>query len=105
MAEISVELFNHLVELAALEVTAQEAEHLRTQLNNQLKAIEELAAIPIPEGTPLAAHGVPYPIDRRAALRHDEPMVALEAKQILKGAPETDGGYFVVPEIPHEHLE
>ena len=103
--KISEELFNHLVELAALELSASEAEYLRAQMNNQLKAIDELAAIPIPEGTPLAAHGVPYPADRRADLRHDEPILAPEAQQILKNAPETDDGYFVVPEIPHEQLE
>lgn len=105
MAEISPELFAHLVELAALELDPNDAEYLRGQLNNQLKAIDELAAIPIPEGTPLAAHGVPFPADIRAPLRKDESRSAPEAGQILKGAPQSSDGYFVVPEIPHEELE
>jgi aspartyl/glutamyl-tRNA(Asn/Gln) amidotransferase C subunit len=105
MAEISAELFAHLVELAALELDPKDAEYLRSQLNNQLKAIDELAAIPIPDGTPLAAHGVPFPPDVRALLRKDESQQAPEAGQILKGAPQTADGYFVVPEIPHEELE
>jgi aspartyl/glutamyl-tRNA(Asn/Gln) amidotransferase C subunit len=106
MAEkISAELFAHLVELAALELDPKDAEYLRGQLNNQLKAIDELAAIPIPDGTPAAAHGVPFPREVRAPLRKDENQLAPEAGQILKGAPQTEDGYFVVPEIPHEELE
>ncbi len=106
MAEkISVDLFNHLVELAALELDAKEAEYLRGELNNQLKAIDELAAIPIPEGTPMASHGVLYPAVRRPPLRKDEPRLAPEAEQILAHAPQAEDRYFVVPEIPHEDLE
>ena len=37
--EITAEIFDHLVELAALELEAKEAEYLRAQLNSQLKAI------------------------------------------------------------------
>ena len=40
--EISPDLFNHLAELAA-----DEAEYLRRQLNNQLKAIHKLETIPL----------------------------------------------------------
>lgn len=106
MAEkISVEQFNHLVELAALELDAKEAEYLRTQLNNQLKAIDELAAIPIPGGTPMASHGVPYPANVRPPLRKDETRLAPEAEQIFTQAAQAEDRYFVVPEIPHEDLE
>lgn len=106
MAEkISVELFNHLVELAALELDAKEAEYLRQQLKNQLKAIDELAAIPIPDGTPMASHGVSYPADVRPLLRKDEAELAPEGEQILARAPQAEDRYFVVPEIPHEDLE
>lgn len=106
MAEkISAELFAHLVELAALELDPKDAEYLRGQLNNQLKAIDELAAIPIPEGTPAASHGVSFPADVRAPLRKDESKLAPEAGHILKGAPQSSDGYFVVPEIPHQELE
>ncbi len=106
MAEqISPDLFNHLVELAALELSPEEAEYLRDQMNKQLKSIEELAAIPIPEGTPSAAHGVPFPAELRAALRKDTQVQAPEAADIRDGAPQTSDGYFVVPEIPHQDLD
>lgn len=103
--QITPELFAHLVELAALELTADEAEYLRGELNKQLKSIDELAAIPIPEGTPPAAHGVPFPPALRQPLRPDASVQAPEAEAIKAGAPQTSDGYFVVPEIPHQDLE
>jgi aspartyl/glutamyl-tRNA(Asn/Gln) amidotransferase C subunit len=103
--QITPELFDHLVELAALELTKDEAEYLRRELNNQLKAIDELAAIPIPEGTPLARHGVPYEAAIRPLLREDAAQSSGLADAILKQAPQTDANYIAVPEIPHEELD
>jgi aspartyl/glutamyl-tRNA(Asn/Gln) amidotransferase C subunit len=103
--KISAELFSHLVELAALELSAEEGEYLRGQMNKQLKAIDELAAIHIPAGTPPAAHGVPYPAGTRPPLRKDEAVLAPEAEDILTYAPQAEDRYFVVPEIPHQDLE
>lgn len=106
MAEqITPELFGHLVELASLELTADEAEYLRGELNNQLKAIDELAAIPIPEDTPLARHGVGYPTDLRPPTREDQAQSSGLSDEILALSPETEGRYVAVPEIPHEDLE
>jgi aspartyl/glutamyl-tRNA(Asn/Gln) amidotransferase C subunit len=102
---ISPELFNHLVELAALELTPEESDYLRGQLNGQLKAIAELERIPVPDDVPPAAHGVAFPAAIRPSPRADEAHVdpAL-AQRILQQAPEVDEGYFVVPEIPHTDL-
>lgn len=102
--QITPELFAHLVELAALELNPEEAEYLRGELNNQLKAIDELAAIPIPEGTPLASHGVPYAAAIRPAIRADEALDSGLAAEIIGQAPQTSDGYVSVPEIPHEEL-
>ncbi len=103
--EISVETFNHLVMLAALELSEQESEYLRAQLNNQLKAIHELEAIPLDPKTPVASHGVPYPPSNTPALRGDGWVPYPEPGDILDQAPETDEGYIIVPEIPHTELE
>ena len=104
--DISPELFDHLAELAALELRPDEREYLRGQLNGQLKAIHELESIPVPDDVPPAAHGVPYPPEIRPPLRADEAWVdAALAERILAQAPEADEGYFVVPEIPHTELE
>jgi aspartyl/glutamyl-tRNA(Asn/Gln) amidotransferase C subunit len=103
--DITPELFTRLVELAALELTPQEAEYLRGQLNGQLKAIAELERIPVSDDIPLAAHGVAYPPSIRPPLRADQAYVdpAL-AERILRLAPEAEEGYFAVLDIPHESL-
>jgi aspartyl-tRNA(Asn)/glutamyl-tRNA(Gln) amidotransferase subunit C len=102
--EITPELFAHLVELAALELTLEEGDYLRKQLNGQLKAIAELERIPVPDDVPPAAHGVAFPPEIRPTLRDDVPRPSANAEKILKQAPEAEEGYFVVPEIPHEEL-
>jgi aspartyl/glutamyl-tRNA(Asn/Gln) amidotransferase C subunit len=103
--EITPELFTHLVELAALELTAEEAEYLRKQLNNQLKAIHELQAIPLDPQTPAASHGVSYPPAASPALREDEILRHPNPARLLRTAPEVADGYIVVPEIPHQDLK
>jgi aspartyl-tRNA(Asn)/glutamyl-tRNA(Gln) amidotransferase subunit C len=103
--DISKELFDYLVELAALELKADEAKYLHQELNKQLKVIEELASIPLEESTPLASHGVPYTSAIRPTLRRDEIASSGISPEILAETPETEAGYIVVPEIPHETLE
>ena len=102
--EITPELFGHLVELAALELTPEESEYLRGQLNSQLKAIHELERVSIPDDVPPAAHGVAFAPDIRLPWRADEARPSTQAEKILQQAPETEEGYFVVPEIPHTEL-
>jgi aspartyl-tRNA(Asn)/glutamyl-tRNA(Gln) amidotransferase subunit C len=101
---ITAELFTHLVELAALELTPQEADYLRGQLNGQLKAIAELERIPVPDDVPPAAHGVTFTAAIRPPLRADEPHASGLAEQILAQAPQAEDGYFVAPEIPTTKL-
>ncbi len=102
---ISPDVFEHLVTLAALELDPQEGEYLRGQLNNQLKAIHELEAIPIPPDTPLAAHGVPYPPELSQRPRPDRLDPCEDAEAILAQAPQVEDGYIIVPDIPHTELE
>ncbi len=103
--EITPEIFDHMVELAALELDEEEAEYLRRQLNNQLKAVHELEAIPLDEDTPPATHGVPYTPASSPPLREDAITDKSEADDILAQVPEVEDRYIVVPEIPHEDLE
>ena len=102
---ISLDLFTHLVDLAALQLNQEESEYLRAELNKQLQSIDELAAIVLDDGAATTAHGVPYPIDIRPAIRTDLAIECEEADDILKQAPEIDDRYFVVPDIPRETLE
>jgi aspartyl/glutamyl-tRNA(Asn/Gln) amidotransferase C subunit len=103
--EITPELFNHLVELAALELSAEEGEYLRKQLNNQLKAIHELESIPLDPSTPVASHGVPYTPSTSPAIREDVVVSHPDPARLLKTAPETEDGYIIVPDIPHQDLK
>lgn len=106
--EITPELFAHLVQLAALELSPEESEYLRAQLNGQLRAIRELERIEIPGDVPPAAHGVSFGPGLRPPARGDQTRPPEEterlAQKILAQAPEVDEGYFVVPDIPHEEL-
>jgi aspartyl/glutamyl-tRNA(Asn/Gln) amidotransferase C subunit len=103
--EISPELFEHLAELAALELDAGESEYLRRQLNNQLKAIHELETIPLDPSTPVASHGVSYTPAISPSIRADEAASYPDPARLLACAPETDDGYIVVPDIPHQNLK
>ena len=102
---ITPDLFNHLVELAALELTGEEAEYLRRELNNQLKAIEELEAIPLGDETPITSHGVPYSPQITPEARSDEWIACPNPDEIIAQAPEVKNGYVIVPDIPHTELE
>jgi aspartyl/glutamyl-tRNA(Asn/Gln) amidotransferase C subunit len=101
---ITPSIFDHLEELAALELADDEREYLRRELNNQLKAVRELEAITVDPATPITSHGVPYTPEISAAPRTDEAVSCPDADEILAQAPETDGRYIVVPDIPHTDL-
>ncbi len=103
-AEINRQLFDHLVNLAALELSPDESEYLRQQLNNQLKAIHELETIPLDPETTITSHGVPYTEQISAPLRADAWIPCSDSDEILEQAPETDERYIVVPDIPHTDL-
>ena len=103
--QISIETFNHLVGLAALELGPDQAEYLRRELNNQLKSIHELEAIPLDELVQTTSHGVPYTVATSPALREDVWLPAPNPEEILAQAPDVQDGYIVVPDIPHTTLE
>ncbi len=102
--KISPELFEHLVGLAAIALDPTQSEYLRSELNKQLNVIEELRAIPIDESVPLASHGVVINAQNMPALRPDEKRPSDHAGRIIAQSPESEDGYFVVPEIPHEDI-
>jgi len=103
--QISVEIFDHLVDLAALELDPQQADYLRRQLNNQLASIHELEAVPLEEDIPISLHGVPYSDENSAQPREDDWIACKDSKAILAQAPEVEDRYIVVPDIPHTTLK
>jgi aspartyl-tRNA(Asn)/glutamyl-tRNA(Gln) amidotransferase subunit C len=103
--EITPELFNHLVELAALELNPEEGEYLRKEMNNQLRSIRELVAVPVNSDLPVESHGIPYTSTTTPEKRLDEWLPYPTPDKLLSQAPEIEDGYIVVPEIPHKDLE
>jgi aspartyl/glutamyl-tRNA(Asn/Gln) amidotransferase C subunit len=102
---IDRETFDHLVGLAALELDQQQADYLLRELNNQLKAIRELVAIPLDESVPANLHGVDYTIADSPPLREDTWQPHENPGEIIAQAPDAREGYIVVPDIPHTTLE
>ena len=102
---ITPEVFNKLVGLASLNVGDQEGEYLRQQLNNQLSSVAELEAIPLEEDLKVTSHGVAYTPQIAPEMRADEHVRYPEPGKIVENAPESEDGYFVVPNIPIERLE
>lgn len=103
--QITKDMFHHLAELAALRMDDKEAGYLYAQLNQQLKAVNELNVIPTDKSVQPASHGVPYPPEVRPALREDIWQPYENTAGILAQAPQTADQYFVVPDIPHTRLE
>jgi aspartyl-tRNA(Asn)/glutamyl-tRNA(Gln) amidotransferase subunit C len=102
---ISQETFDHLVGLAALELDEQQATYLRRELNNQLDVIHELEAIPLDDSIQITSHGVPYTLETSPVPREDVWLPHPDPAEILAQAPEVEGGYIIVPDIPHTTLE
>ena len=103
--QIDPQVFEHLVELAALQLDEKQAEYLRQELNRQLKSIHELEAIPIPEGLRVTVHGVPYPSNTNLDLRDDQWQPFPNSADIIGQAPQSENNQFAVPDIPHTTLE
>lgn len=102
--EITPEIFEHLVLLAALELEPEEAEYLRRELNSQLNAIHELESIPLDPDTKITSHGVPYTQETTPPIRPDEWLPFEASDEIVDQAPENEDGYIIVPDIPHTEL-
>jgi aspartyl-tRNA(Asn)/glutamyl-tRNA(Gln) amidotransferase subunit C len=103
--EITPELFTKLVDLAAFAFDPAEAEYLRTELNNQLKAIHQLETAQLDPDVPHAFHGVTFTPASSPPLRVDVWKACENPDEILAQAPQVDAGYLVVPDIPHTELD
>jgi aspartyl/glutamyl-tRNA(Asn/Gln) amidotransferase C subunit len=103
--EITPELFAKLISLASFGFDPKEAEYLRAELNNQLKAIRQLESVTLDLDVPLAPRGITYSPDIQQSLRPDvwEPFANVD--KLLDQAPEVEDRYLIVPDIPHTELE
>lgn len=102
---ITLEIFQHLVSLAALELDGEEAEYLRRELNQQLQSIRDLESIELSTDVSITSHGVPYSHESSPEMRQDHAKPSDKADAILEQAPEVEDRFIVVPDIPHTELE
>lgn len=103
--EITPEVFAQMVDLAAIALDPTQAEYLRSQLNNQLRAIHELEAIPLSDDITITSHGVPYTAETSPEPREDIWQPYPNTAAILAQIPVQQDGYVIVPDIPHTTLD
>jgi aspartyl-tRNA(Asn)/glutamyl-tRNA(Gln) amidotransferase subunit C len=89
--EAAVERIAHL---SRLKITAQEAQGLKRELNSILAWVEALNAIPTDGVEPLTSTEA-----SALQMREDEVTDGGYAPDILKNAPKSDGGFFLVPKV------
>lgn len=104
-AHISRETFNHLVDLAELELNEEQSAYLLQQMNAQLEAVRELGSIPLGDAAPGSTHGVAYLSETRPALRADEVQSFADPSAIVAQSPQHEAGYIAAPDIPHTTLD
>jgi aspartyl/glutamyl-tRNA(Asn/Gln) amidotransferase C subunit len=105
MSTISKEIFDHLVDLASLELSDDEAVYLHKELNQQLKAIHELEAIPLNDEVKITSHGIPYTLEESLILRDDVVVNYSSLDDLIEQFPQFEDGYVIVPDIEHITLE
>ncbi|HSE09014.1 MAG TPA: Asp-tRNA(Asn)/Glu-tRNA(Gln) amidotransferase subunit GatC [Nocardioidaceae bacterium] len=94
MPDITREEVAHLADLARIDLSDAELDHLAPQLAvilDSIKSISEVAA----EDIPPTSH--PMPITN--VFREDAPRPGLTAEEALAGAPEVEQQRFAVPRI------
>jgi aspartyl-tRNA(Asn)/glutamyl-tRNA(Gln) amidotransferase subunit C len=91
---ISREDVEHVARLARLELTGEEIERMRAQLNAILVHIDVLKSVDT-EGVEPTSHAVPIV----NVFRDDEPRPCFPLDEMLRNAPDRAGDFFRVPRI------
>jgi aspartyl-tRNA(Asn)/glutamyl-tRNA(Gln) amidotransferase subunit C len=91
---ITREKIARMAELAKLELDEMTQERFARQFSAILRYMDELHAVDTQE-----VEALYQPVHHGAATRPDLVTSSLERKNLLAGAPEQDGQYFVVPRI------
>jgi aspartyl-tRNA(Asn)/glutamyl-tRNA(Gln) amidotransferase subunit C len=84
----------HVALLARLELSDEEIEGFRTDLNSILGHIDEIQRHDLADVPPTA-----HPLDVVNVVRADEVRPGLSQAEALKNAPQAEAGAFVIPQI------
>jgi aspartyl-tRNA(Asn)/glutamyl-tRNA(Gln) amidotransferase subunit C len=82
----------HVARLARLELSEDEVERFREQLNAILEAVGKVAELDLTDIEPTA-----HPLDLVNVWAEDEPRPSLTLEEALANAPDRDGALFRVP--------
>jgi len=82
----------HVARLARLDLTDEEVERFREQLNAILEAVGKVAELDLAEVEPTA-----HPLELTNVWAGDEPRPSLPLDDALANAPDRDGALFRVP--------
>ncbi len=80
--------------LARLQLTEDEEDRLRDQLSQILDHVETIDELDLEDVEPLT-----HPLDLSNVMRADERQDSLNAKAVLRNAPQRTGQFFKVPQI------
>lgn len=97
-------LFQNLLQTAALNLSTEEAALLRAELNEQVKIIRQLDSIPLPEEIDPVIHGNSNPPEFRCRLREDICVPYDNSSEITAQVPQVQDGYIVSPDVPHRRI-
>ena len=94
MATFTREEIEHLADLARIALTDEEITRMQSELNAVADAIDEVQKVATDDVQPTA-----NPVPLEAYLRPDVAVTPLTQEEALAGAPATDPGMFVAPQI------
>ena len=96
-AKITIAEVEHVARLARLELSADEKQRMRSQLDAILTYIDKLRQLDT-EGVEPTTHAIPI----LNVMREDEVRPCFAVADMLANAPERDGDLFRVPKILEE---
>ena len=82
----------HVAGLARLELTEEEIERFRVQLNAILEAVGKVAELDLSDVEPTA-----HPLEIANTWAEDEPRPSLPLEDVFANAPDREDDYFKVP--------
>ena len=95
--EITKEEVEHVAKLARLEITEAEKEIFSKHLSSILTYMDKLKTLNTEGVEPTATV-----LEQTNVFREDKARPSLPAEKALANAPESEGGFFVVPKILEE---
>jgi aspartyl-tRNA(Asn)/glutamyl-tRNA(Gln) amidotransferase subunit C len=94
MKEITIEDIEYVCELARLELSQEEKEHLTPQLKDIIKYVEKLNELNTEKVEP-TSHVLPL----KNVMRPDKLAQSLDRQDVLEMAPKANDGTFRVPRV------